>query len=370
MSSIHYSKNSGSSYSLTRAAGQKMKIIKIVSIAVVMSAVAGAGWLYSGGRQQAQKTVVIRVTESTTPNNYELARKLTGRDILKEEGVTIDPIIVQGGGGGTVTMQALLANNTDVTGGSVSIWVNAVGKGAKVKLLLPGGVTEQPEHSGLLVLEESGIHSIKDLVGKRIAVNVLGAEADFIIRTFLKQNGLTVSQVELVVVPAENQEQVLRSRQVDAIAWTTSGGAQFERAVEKGGVRRIPGSSSYETRGNTSLLTTCEGFREEFIAAHPDAVKRYLRAVDGARRIVWAEYRKNPERVRTAYADISKEKGGNPDLARYYRGPRWSPENQFIADRDIQFWIDKFVEDGILKPGQIKLSDIYTNEFNPAYKKL
>jgi ABC-type nitrate/sulfonate/bicarbonate transport system substrate-binding protein len=219
------------------------------------------------------------------------------------------------------------------------------------------------------VLEGSGIHSIKDLAGKRIAVNVLGAEADFIIRTFLQQNGLTVKQVELVVVPAENQEQVLRSRQVDAIAWTTSGGTQFERTVEKGGVRRIPGTSSFETRGSQSLLTTSEGFREEFIKAHPDVVKRYLRAVDGARHIVWAEYQKNPERVRKAYAEISGEKGGNPDLAKYYRGPRWSPENQFITDRDVQFWIDKFVETGILQPGQIRLTDIYTNEFNPAYKK-
>jgi ABC-type nitrate/sulfonate/bicarbonate transport system substrate-binding protein len=346
-----------------------MKITKIVSLAVVIALVVSAGWFYSRGRQQVEKAVVIRVTESTTPSNYELAKKLTGRDFLKEEGVTLDPITVQGGGGGTVTMQALLANNTDVTGGSVSIWVNAIGKGAKVKLLLPGGVTEQPEHSGLLVLEESGIHSIKDLAGKKIAVNVLGAEADFIIRTFLKQNRLTINQVELVVVPAENQEQVLRSKQVDAIAWTTSGGTQFERTVEKGGVRRVPGSSSFETRGNTNLLTTCEGFRDEFIKAHPDAVKRYLRAVDGARRVVWEEFKKNPERVRTAYADISGEKGGNRELAKYYRGPRWTPENQFIKDQDIQFWIDKFTEDGILKPGQVKLTDVYTNEFNPAYKK-
>jgi ABC-type nitrate/sulfonate/bicarbonate transport system substrate-binding protein len=342
---------------------------KILLSAVIVVTIAGAGWLYNRGGHQAEKTVAIRVTESTTPNNYELARKLTGRDILKEEGVILDPVTVQGAGGGTVTMQALLANNTDVAGGSISVWVNAISKGAKVKLLLPGGVTEQPEHSGLLVLDESGIHSIKDLAGKRIAVNVLGAEADFIIRTFLKQNGLTVNQVELVVVPAENQEQVLRSRQVDAIAWTTSGGTQFERAVEKGGVRRVPGTSSYETRGSQSLLTTSEGFREEFVKAHPDTVKRYLRAVDGARHIVWAEYQKDPDRVRKAYADISGEKGGNPELAKYYRGPRWTPENQFIKDQDIQFWIDQFIEAGILKAGQIKLSEVYTNEFNPAYKK-
>jgi ABC-type nitrate/sulfonate/bicarbonate transport system substrate-binding protein len=267
-------------------------------------------------------------------------------------------------------MQALLAGNIDVAGGSISIWVNAISKGAKVKLLLPGSVTEKPEHSGLLVLEESNIHTIKDLAGKKIAVNVLGAEADFIIRTFLKQNGLSVNKVELVVVPAENQEQVLRSRQVDAIAWTTSGGTQFDRTLDHGGVRRIPGTSGFETRGNLSLLTTSEGFLEKFIREHPEEVRRYLRAVDNARHIVWEEYQKNPERVRKAYAEISEAKGGNPELARYYRGVRWSPDNQLIADRDIQFWIEKFTEDGLLKPAQLKPSDIYTNEFNPQYRKL
>ena len=347
-----------------------MKSLKIKVTVVVFLLLAASIWFYTRSSQHAEGAHSIRVSDSSAPNNYELAKKLTGRDVLEEEKVVITPITIQGGGGGTVTMQAVLAGNIDVAGGSISIWVNAISKGAKVKLLLPGSVTEQPEHSGLLVLEESNIHTIKDLAGKKIAVNVLGAEADFIIRTFLKQNGLSVNKVELVVVPAENQEQVLRSRQVDAIAWTTSGGTQFDRTVDHGRVRRIPGTSSFETRGNLSLLTTSEGFLEKFIKEHPDEVRRYLRAVDNARRIVWEEYQKNPDRVRKAYAEISESKGGNPELAKYYRGVRWSPDNQFIADRDIQFWIEKFTEDGLLKPDQLKPSDIYTNEFNPLYKKL
>lgn len=347
-----------------------MKTTKIILLAAVAVAIAGGGWFLASKNGHAEKDVAIKVGESTTtPNSFELAQKLTGRDIIKEEGVTLERIPIQGGGGGTVTMQALLAGNIDVAGGSISVWVNAISKGAKVKLLLPGSATEKPEHSGILVLEESNIHTIKDLVGKKIAVNVLGAEADFIIRTFLKQNGLSINQVELVVVPAENQEQVLRSKQADAVAWTTSGGAQFDRTLDKGGVRRIPGTSSFETRGNLPLLTTSEGFREDFVREHPGAVRKYLKAVDGARWIVWEAYQKDPDRVRAAYAEISQEKGGNPAQAKYYRGPRWSPENQFIADRDIQFWIEKFTEEGILKPGQIRPSDIYTNELNPKYKK-
>lgn len=39
------------------------------------------------------------------------------------------------------------------------------------------------------------------------------------------------------------------------------------------------------------------------------------------------------------------------------------------ADKDAQFWIDWLVKDGKIKEGQFKPSDIYTNQFNPYYKK-
>lgn len=345
--------------------------IKFLSIALVVIAIIGVGDFFAQKEKPIEEDVTIRGSVTTTPNELEIVEKLTGRDILEEEGVKFEPITIQGGEGGTVTMQALIANNIDTSGGSISIWVNAVGKGAKVKILYPNTITNEEisHYTGLLVLENSSINSIKDLVGKKIAVNVLGAEADFIIRAFLKQNGLSKDQVQLVVVPAENQEQVLRSKQVDAAAWTSNGGTQYDRAVERGGVRRLSGTTSYEARGNQSMITAIHGFREDFVKEHPDAVRRYIKAIDTAKRLVWEEYRKDPERVKKAYAEIAEEKGGNPKLAVYYRGPRWSPEKQFISDNDIQFWIDNFVEDGILKPGQIKPSDVYTNEFNPYYKK-
>lgn len=343
--------------------------IHLLIVAVVISAAAGIGWNRWHHKPSMAQPVVIRSSASAAPSNFELAARLTGRNVLKEEGVVLQPTVIQAGGGGTVTMQALLGGNIDTAGGSISIWVNAIGKGARVKLLLPGTVTEAPEHSGLLVLDESPIHTIKDLAGKRIAVNVLGAEADFIIRTFLKQQGMSPDQVQLLVVPAENEEQTLRSKVVDAVAWTTSGGIPFDRAVENGGVRRIPGTSSFEARGNQSLLTTSEGFREDFIREHPDAVRAYVKAFDTARRIVWEEYQKDPERVRQIYAELSAAKGGNPKLAKHYRGPRWSAKNQFITDNDIRFWIDNFVSDGVLKAGQLKPSDVYTNEFNPEFRK-
>lgn len=333
-------------------------------------AIAGAGWIVGKKGHTKTSDVAIRVFESTSPNQWELVKKLTGRDILVEERVKLEPIQSVASGGGTVALQALLANNLDTAGSAWPAWVNIIASGGKIKALLGTTVSTKDNksgRSGLLVLEESNIRTIKDLPGKRIAVNVLGAEADYVIRQFLKKNGLSISQVELVTVPSENQEQMLRSKQVDAVAWTSNGGAYFDMTVEKGGVREVPGTRNFETKGETVLYGI--GFRNDFIEKHPDTVRRYIRAYDTARRIVYAEFQKDPERVQRAYADISVEKGSNPRMAKYYQATSWTPDFPFIADKDLQWWLDRFTEDGLLKPGQIKPSDIYTNEFNPLYKK-
>jgi ABC-type nitrate/sulfonate/bicarbonate transport system substrate-binding protein len=347
-----------------------IKKARILSFAFVFIAIAGAGWLALQKGKPTEEHVAIRVLESTEPTQWELVKKLTGRDILAEEGVKLEQIYGVQSGGGTVALQALLANNVDVAGSAWPTWINIVARGGKIKALLGTIVSTKDNrsgNSGLLVLDESGIRTIKDLVGKRIAVNVLGAEADYVIRKYLKNNGISISQVELVVVPSENQEQMLRSRQVDAASWTTSGGAYFEMTVEKGGIRELPGTRNYDVKGES--VRHGIGFRNDFIAKHPDAVQKYIRAYDVTRRLMYDFFQKDPEGVRKAYADISAEKGGNPRLAKYYQATSWTPDFPFIRDQDFQWWIDRFVEDGVLKQGQIKPSDIYTNEFNPLYKK-
>ena len=340
--------------------------IKILLVVVIGLVIAGAGWLTFGKFSSKSENVVIRELQSTTPTQWELANKLTGRDVLVEEGVKLETVNSIQSSGGTTTLQALLADNIDVC--TESAWPPyIIARGGKIKALLGIAVSTKDNEGGtqgVLVLDDSSIHTIKDLVGKRIAVNVLGAEADYVIRLFLKKNGLSISQVELVAAPTEKHEQLLRSRQVDA-AYILR--VYYDLTVANGGVRQIPGTTNFETKGESVMSAL--GFRTDFIEKHPDAVRKYLKAYDTSRRIIYKEFQKDPERVRKAFADISVEKGSNPLLAKYFRATLWTPDYPFIADKDVQWWLDRFIEDGLLKPGQLKPSDIYTNEFNSLYKK-
>lgn len=336
----------------------------IILIAVIAVTIIGAGLVFANKKTQKKELVTIRLLDSTAPSQWDIAKKLTGRDILAEEGVKLERISGVQSTGGTQTLQALLADNIDYGTSHWPAWINIIAAGGKIKAVVTGGVTtKETVSNGFVVLENSDIHSAKDLVGKRIAVNVLGAEADYVVRQYLKQNGLSIDQVQLIVVPWAQQELMLRSGQVDVSASFSYG--YFGLASERGGLRELPGTRGYDIKGNN--VASGQGFREDFIKKHPEAVRNFITAYEKTQRLVREEFVKDPERVRKAYADIAAEKGGNPKLAAYYR-PGWSPDYPFATDKDIQYWLDVIEAEGKLKPGQLKPSDIYTHEYNSFFK--
>ena len=350
-----------------------MNNIKILSIAVIAIALIGSGYYLTQEKSQnesvttaKEESVTIRLLKgSGSLYPWEIVKKVTGRDILNEENVKLEYVTSVPTSGGTVSIQALLANNIDyVYSASWAPWVNAVASGAKIKAVHWRQVIKSKENPVYywIVLENSSIYTAKDWVGKKIAVNVLGADADYTTRFYLKKSGFSIDQVQLVVVPSAQVEQALRTNQVD-IAWVSD--RAYRDAKSRGGIREV--INSYEIRGKITALSG-GGFREDFIKEHPDTVKRYISVFEKSHRIVWDEFQKNPEAVRKAVAEILKENDGKPGEANYYV-PEFVPEHPFVTDEDVQWWIDMMIEDGKLKEGQIKPSDVYTNEFNPYYKK-
>lgn len=340
---------------------------KFLLLLFIIAALTGTGYFFFAKGKEVSWPVTIRVLDSSTPSDWEIASKLTGRDLLADEGVKLDKISLAQGSGGTISIQSLLANNVDYASSAWPAWINAIASGGKIKAVTTGMTTSKNyPGNGLVVLQNSTIRSVKELAGKKIAVNVLGASADYEIRQYLRQNGLSIDLVELVVVPSAQIEQVLRSGQVDVAAWTMGGGLEYEIAMHQGGLRELPGTRRYDIRGQT--ITMGSGFREDFINKHPDTVSHFVSVVEKSKRIIWDEFQKDPERVKKAYAAISEAKGGNSHLANYYR-PTFSPDYPFPTDKDIQWWIDILTSEGKLKRGQISPSAVYTNNYNPYFTK-
>jgi ABC-type nitrate/sulfonate/bicarbonate transport system substrate-binding protein len=205
------------------------------------------------------------------------------------------------------------------------------------------------------VLDDSSIRTPADLKDKSIAVNTLGAHLDYVTREYLHRHDLPEDSANLITVPGPQLEQVLRHKQADVVAvgeWQSVFAGKIE---EGGGVRVL--FSDYDVLGPIVLGMTA--MKKEFIAAHPQAVQAFVTTC--AKAVDWTEER--PDDAKELVAQILKERGENPDLARYWPGYGLRAHALYV-ENDTKFWLDVLVRAGKLKPGQFAPEHVATNRYN------
>ena len=244
--------------------------------------------------------------------------------------------------GGPESIQLTATGETDFGAAFNGAIIKSVAKGVDIKAVVGYYGSDENTFTGFYVLEESDIKTAKDLIGKKIGVNILGAHSEFAIKQFLRDNGLTedeIKEVQLVVVPGSSAEQILRAGQIDVVALGSIG---KERALENGGIRPI--FKDIDLFG-------------EFTAGANFFTTKYIE--------------ENPETVQTfKFEEIVSAREGNETIAnlKYWKSTGVAEEGGRIAEKEFQVWIDWLVENGELQEGQVKLEDLYTNEYNPYAK--
>ena len=251
--------------------------------------------------------------------------------------------------GGPQSLFALAGGSVDIGGAATAAVLNSIGSGNDFVIAYPSNGIGNDVHSSFEVLPDSPIKSIKDLVGKKIAVNTLGAHLDYAIREAFHSVGLPENSAQLVVVPGPQLEQVLRSHQVDVAAfgyWQTT----FE------GLAAQHGKLTTVFTDNQVLGDIAGGFtvlRRDWVNAHPAAAKIYIQ--QSARALDYA--REHPDETKQIIAKVLKERGQNPEIAQYFAGFGVRPGG-LPTLRDVQFWIDVLVRGGKLKADQLSAKDL------------
>ncbi|ANL74597.1 nitrate/sulfonate ABC transporter substrate-binding protein (plasmid) [Rhizobium phaseoli] len=284
---------------------------------------------------------------------HELADAL---GYFKDTGITFENVGYAQGG--PASLIALASGDVEIGSAATSAVLNSIIGGNDFVAAYPSNGINDDVQSTFYVLEDSPIKSIKDIAGKSIAVNTLGAHLDYTIREALHSVGLPSDSANQVVVPGPQLEQVLRSKQVDIAAfgyWQTT----FEgAALKNGGLRAV--------FDDTDVLGDIAGgfvvLRRDFIQQHPEAAKIFVE--QSARALDYA--REHPEETKKILAKALSERGENPDIAQYFRG-YGVRAGGLPVERDIQFWIDVLVREGKLKQGQLAAKDIiYAADAKPA----
>jgi ABC-type nitrate/sulfonate/bicarbonate transport system substrate-binding protein len=259
---------------------------------------------------------------------------------------------------GPQDIQSAATNQTDFGGAFSGAVVKLIEAGAPVKAVINYYGEDAKSFNGVYVKDDSSIRTARDLIGKKIAVNTLGAHAEAIIDTYLQQNGLSadeIKKVQLVVLPPNNTEEAIRKGQVDA---GVLGGVLQDHAIAAGGLRSL--FSDYK------LFGAFDGgqyvLRTDFIKKNPDEAKTFVTAV--AKAIEWE--RSTPrDQVIAEFTKIINGRGRSESTAnlKFWKSVGIPAKYGAITEKDFTQWGPWLKSSGIVK-GDLTPSKYYTNELN------
>jgi ABC-type nitrate/sulfonate/bicarbonate transport system substrate-binding protein len=283
----------------------------------------------------------------TTYDPFTVAQNLGYFKHIKIEAVDIQP--------GPTALAALATGRIQASHLQYSISINAIAKGAKLKVVAAAHGGQNTSNLHFYVPKESPIKAIKDLKGKKIGGIQIGDTTYYALSDKLKEVGLSIKDVQLVSIPPGQALQVLNNGQVDgAGAWSD----YEQKPIEETGKYRLL-FTVYDILPK-GLIHCGLTVQEKLIRENPEIVKEL---VEGFEKVnTWLQ--KNPQKGKEAHLRIAKERGVDPALIQKYYSPVDIRQHSLAYSSDVNYFIVRLEESNLIPSGKIKPEDIITNEFN------
>ncbi|OCS83491.1 ABC transporter substrate-binding protein [Caryophanon tenue] len=266
--------------------------------------------------------------------------------------------------GGPESIQLVATGQTDYGRAFTGAVLKSESKGVNITSVMGGYGSDKYTATSLYVLEDSGIETAEDLIGKDIGINTLGAHYEFFLNDYLRQNGLSEEQIKEiapVIIPLANTEQMLRNGQVDAVVMN---GLPRDLALERGGIKMI--ASDIEVYGRDFIAGPLF-FSDDYIEENPDTVRQFVEG--SAKALEWLKATPREE-VIELYSEILTARGEEAAVenTRFYESPGIAAEGGLLVDEDFTIFLETLEANGTIEEGSVNVKDMYTNEFNPYNK--
>jgi ABC-type nitrate/sulfonate/bicarbonate transport system substrate-binding protein len=264
--------------------------------------------------------------------------------------------------GGPESLQALATDQIDISAAAFfGASAKLIATGVPIKAVVATYGSNDQISSSIVTLEDSDVDAAEDLVGKKVAVNTLGANAEAVLDTYLKDAGLSqdeIDDVTLVPLPALDSEAALRQGQVDA---AYMGVTALNAAKAQGGLKILATDVDFvgPYNGGGFHLT------EKFIKENPTTTKTLVAGVAKANDYIATHTRDEVVDVINKYHDEQ----GYPEIAETL--VNWSGSNGVsskggvIRDTDVTIWLQWLEDEGEVDVDEIKPEEVFSNEFNP-----
>jgi NitT/TauT family transport system substrate-binding protein len=243
------------------------------AVAVLASMITGCG-SSDDGKASASGLEKSTITVGSLPTEGSAALKVgIDRGFFKDEGLTVKLQVLQGG---AEAPPKLRSGNLDISVGAYVPFFQAKVGGFPVRIVADAYESAPGTHT-LLVANDSPIHSVKDLAGKKIGVNIKHSLASLMVQATVRPQGVDLDDDKnFVAMPFPNMEAALKSRSVDAVQAVEPFSSQMQKSL---GARLITDLSQGPTANfPISGFVSTEGWAKK----NPKTLAAFQRAVTKA----------------------------------------------------------------------------------------
>lgn len=270
---------------------------------------------------------------------------------LKNSGVTK---------GGPESIQYVATNQIDFGNAFNGAIIKSIDKGVKIKGVVTSYGSTNDNYIGFFTKKGSEIKEAKDLIGKKIAVNILGAHLELAIQEYLYNGGLTkeeVKQVELITLPTINAEQSLLNGQVDVVGLSS---IFRDKAIENGDVELLfTDTEAFNAEYNAGSYF----FKEDFIKDNEGAIKDFTAGV--AKAFDWTASNDREVVIERLEKIMTERNLKEPvENLKYWKNSSVSSNGGIIRDSDYERWIAGLKRAGDLTE-DLDTKTMFTNKYNP-----
>lgn len=228
------------------------KIIAII-IAIIVVAI-GAFFLLGGAGEE--------VTIGYLPSDHDAALFVAdAQGKFAENGIKTK--LVQFNNGGDL-MTAMASGDVDVGYVGITPVLSSIAKGVPVKVISAA----QTEGSGIVVASDSGINSVSDLAGKKIATPGEASIQHMLLTYYLTQNGMSINDLKVSAMKVPSMNDALKTDKIDGMI-------TFEPYVsiaEKNGAKVLAGSQDILPNHPCCVVVASD----KFIETHPNETAKIL----------------------------------------------------------------------------------------------
>jgi NitT/TauT family transport system substrate-binding protein len=224
-----------------------------------------------------------------------------GEGYYKQAG--LDVTIVQGNGSGN-TSQLVASGRAQIAYADAVPVSQLIAKGAPMRII---STIYQSNPNEVTALKKTGVHAVKDLVGKKVGVPAGSSQAPML-PLFLRANGLKESDMVMINMPVPSMVPALLQGQVDAILGSMDA---YQIQLEQQGAQLD--NYTFADYGvptvSTSILAS-----DAYLKDNPEVVRKFVAAsLKG-----WSFALDNPEKaikdLKATFPDVN-EKLASAELA-------------------------------------------------------